>query len=231
VVCRSSVLEAVHAHGQETRDVEVCGVLVGNIHRDQGGPYLWIEAAIRGEHASNLAAQVTFTSATWTYIHEEIEKHPGKRIVGWYHTHPDFGIFLSAADLFIHENFFAQPWQVALVFDPIRQEEGLFVWRQGQARLEPLHVQDGNDSLATIGHPQNCVSPVTHNEAAFHTRKFPTEYSAPATSLRPQARNLLLLLTAAMVAVVSWLAVHALLWPEMWQQVAGLLSEFVTGRR
>jgi len=32
-----------------------------------------------------------------------------KKIVGWYHSHPGFGIFLSEYDLFIHRNFFTAP--------------------------------------------------------------------------------------------------------------------------
>ena len=56
---------------------------------------------------------------------------PDLDIVGWYHTHPDFGIFLSSHDLFIHRNFFDQPLQVAYVVDPIRQTRGFFRWRDG----------------------------------------------------------------------------------------------------
>ena len=51
--------------------------------------------------------------------------------MGWYHTHPNFGIFLSHHDLFIHHNFFAQPLQVAYVVDPINQTRGFFQWRDG----------------------------------------------------------------------------------------------------
>ena len=49
--------------------------------------------------------------------------------MGWYHTHPDFGVFLSSHDLFIHRHFFGQPLQVAYVVDPIRQTRGFFQWR------------------------------------------------------------------------------------------------------
>ncbi len=52
--------------------------------------------------------------------------------MGWYHTHPDFGIFLSGHDQFIHRHFFAQPLQVAYVVDPIRQTRGFFQWRDGE---------------------------------------------------------------------------------------------------
>ena len=49
--------------------------------------------------------------------------------MGWYHTHPDFGVFLSGHDVFIHRHFFGQPLQVAYVVDPIRQTRGFFQWR------------------------------------------------------------------------------------------------------
>ena len=89
---------------------------------------------IHGEHSDNKAAQVTFTSETWNHIQQELEQHfSEKRILGWYHTHPGFGIFLSAMDMFIHENFFNQSDQLALVYDPIQHEDGLFVWHNGQA--------------------------------------------------------------------------------------------------
>ena len=60
-------------------------------------------------------------------------KYTDKSIVGWYHTHPDFGIFLSDRDRFIQENFFSGAGQVALVIDPIRKTVGVFTWRERQA--------------------------------------------------------------------------------------------------
>jgi hypothetical protein len=56
-------------------------------------------------------------------------------IVGWYHTHPDFGIFLSDRDRFIQEHFFSGPGQFAHVIDPIRKIEGVFAWRAGKPAL------------------------------------------------------------------------------------------------
>ena len=68
--------------------------------------------------------------------------HPDARIVGWYHTHPGFGIFLSGMDLFIQDNFFNLPWQVAFVYDPTSEEEGLFVWHAGKSEPEPFLLQE-----------------------------------------------------------------------------------------
>jgi len=38
--------------------------------------------------------------------------------VGWYHSHTRSEIFLSEADLGLHERYFPEPWQVALVLKP-----------------------------------------------------------------------------------------------------------------
>jgi proteasome lid subunit RPN8/RPN11 len=40
-------------------------------------------------------------------------------MVGWYHTHPDWGVFLSSMDMFICDNFFNK-LDVAYVIDPWR---------------------------------------------------------------------------------------------------------------
>ncbi len=143
VVFRQSVLDEIHAHGKSSMKAEVCGVLVGDIYADHLAPWAYIEHSIRGNNAVGKQTQVTITSETWSRIHETLEKeYPGKKIVGWYHTHPGFGIFLSGMDLFIQDNFFNQPWQVATVYDPHSEEEGTFVWRGGKSARESVLVQN-----------------------------------------------------------------------------------------
>ena len=73
------------------------------------------------------------------------ELYPEERIVGWYHSHPGFGVFLSEHDLFIQENFFSSPGQVAWVYDPHTDEEGCFGWVAGEVhRLSCVAVMDRN---------------------------------------------------------------------------------------
>lgn len=108
------------AHAKASLEAEVCGVLVGQICEDDEGPFVHVEAIIRGSAASGGATHVTFTQATWDAIHETLEHDfPKLRIVGWYHTHPGFGVEFSEMDLFIQRNFFAGPGQIALVTDPL----------------------------------------------------------------------------------------------------------------
>lgn len=125
-VVLQSVINEIKEHGRSSMHAEVCGVLVGSLCWD-GGPYLLIDGRIEGKHASHQSGSVTFTSETWDFIHEELTtKYPDRKIVGWYHTHPGFGIFLSNMDAFIHENFFSFPWEPAYVFDPQAETDGFF---------------------------------------------------------------------------------------------------------
>ena len=141
VVFMQSVLDQMHLHGQSSSEIEVCGVLVGDVFQDARGPYLLIDQCVAGNGAESKSTNVTFTAETWQHIQDTMDRqHPDRKILGWYHTHPGFGIFLSDMDIFICDHFFNLPWQVAFVYDPISGEEGNFVWRQGKPTREPILV-------------------------------------------------------------------------------------------
>jgi hypothetical protein len=89
-----------------------------------------IQDIIPALEAEGDLTSLTFTHEAWGVIHGVMEKrYPGRAIVGWYHSHPGHGIFLSDHDLFIHQNFFADETSIAFVVDPIRGEEGVFGWQ------------------------------------------------------------------------------------------------------
>lgn len=146
--------EAMLQHAKSSLDNEVCGVMLGQLKKDNSGPYLMIEDVIQGQAAQSAPAKVTYTAETWTHIHKEQEsRDPKLKMVGWYHTHPRFGIFLSSYDQFIHENFFSvEPWMVAFVIDPVKDEEGFFYWSRGKITRALRHwigdqprISDGSE--------------------------------------------------------------------------------------
>src|ERR1700709_1572627 len=106
-------LEIIYPHVFENADREVGGVLVGQAPQD-GGPPL-ITGAIPAMHADEQRATLTLTQGPWEPLHKVLDhRFPDDQIVGWYHSHPGFGIFLSEHDLFIHRHFFGGPSQIAL---------------------------------------------------------------------------------------------------------------------
>lgn len=120
----------IYAHCFSTTDRELGGVLVGHVASD-GIPV--VVGAIPAVAASERRAQITFTQESWAEILRELdERHADQQIVGWYHTHPGYGLFLSEQDRFIHRHFFSNPAQIALVIDPVAREEGVFGWVDGE---------------------------------------------------------------------------------------------------
>jgi proteasome lid subunit RPN8/RPN11 len=143
------VRHGIEQHAKADTSVEICGVLVGQWGQDENGPYVNVTNYIRCENAASKMAEVTFTHESWAQINKQMDsKFTNDRIVGWYHSHPDFGIFLSERDCFIHEHFFSGAGQVAYVIDPVRDLEGVFAWRAGKP--SPLsHYWIGNQ-LRTV---------------------------------------------------------------------------------
>jgi len=126
--------DRIERHALRDTSVELGGILLGKecVDDQTGEPYVWVTQALEAKHYENTQASFTYTHDSWEEISRDRDRlHPELDIVGWYHTHPDFGIFLSGHDLFIHEHFFAQPLQVAYVVDPVRQTRGFFRWRDG----------------------------------------------------------------------------------------------------
>jgi proteasome lid subunit RPN8/RPN11 len=126
--------DAIERHALSDTSVELGGILLGKecVDPATGLPFVWVTQSLEAKHYANTQASFTYTHDSWEEITRERDRlHPDSDIVGWYHTHPSFGIFLSHHDLFIHQHFFAQPLQVAYVVDPINQTRGFFQWRDG----------------------------------------------------------------------------------------------------
>ncbi len=129
-----NALDVIHAHVMSSRDVEVGGFLVGT-HGDEREPPRCV-AAIEAHAAVGDLTRLTFTHEAWQHVHRELElRYAECSIIGWYHSHPGHGIFLSEHDQFIHRNFFSAPWQIAVVVDPVHATEGLFLWTSGEITL------------------------------------------------------------------------------------------------
>ncbi len=127
VMIGGEVARRIRQHARGQSKTEVCGVLIG---RENEGR-LEIDACIAGANAAQAGSHVTFTQDTWEHIYKvKDSEYPDDRIVGWYHSHPGFGVFLSDHDTFIHKNFFSSPQQVAWVYDPHSDEEGCFGWEK-----------------------------------------------------------------------------------------------------
>jgi proteasome lid subunit RPN8/RPN11 len=92
---------------------------------------------------------------------------PNQQPVGWYHSHTRSEIFLSEADQAVHNRFFPDPWQVALVlkphtFEPMRA--GFFFReRDGSMRVKASYQEFRLEPL-----PLRAAGPLPPSSPAVH---------------------------------------------------------------
>jgi proteasome lid subunit RPN8/RPN11 len=133
-------------HAQTNTSVELGGVLLGGQYVDgEGQPFVVVSDCLRADHFEATKGSFKFTHETWSDIQRRLQEYPDDlRMVGWYHTHPDWGVFLSGMDMFICDNFFNKPLDLALVIDPCRDDRGWFQWvtegRRGTLRTGGFYI-------------------------------------------------------------------------------------------
>lgn len=142
ILINETAFRDAQAHALSSLDREVAGMLIGPPPEKQpdGRYVVHVSDIIIAKHTRMHGASVTYTPESWRYVTDRLqERYPNEEavIVGWYHTHPGFGIFLSGMDLFIHQNFFTQKWHIALVLDPHARKSGFFSWDRAQTAVQP----------------------------------------------------------------------------------------------
>lgn len=119
-------------------DFEVGGFLLGGYHHHAGRRFVEVAVQVPALKAESARAHLTFSNEAVREFHEtHAERYPGTVVLGWYHTHPGYGLFLSADDQFIQTSFYAAEHHVAIVIDPHagpKEAIGVFVW-EGPGQL------------------------------------------------------------------------------------------------
>ena len=132
IICLSAtVLDEILEYSDDSPNVETGGFLLGRRCHDfrYRRDFLTIHEFLPAASTTGGIDSLTFTHETWSHLHDTIEhQFPDLEILGWHHTHPGFGIFLSRHDEFIHRHFFDSRWHIAMVVDPRNGEFGFFQW-------------------------------------------------------------------------------------------------------
>jgi proteasome lid subunit RPN8/RPN11/LysM repeat protein len=155
---RQATLRKVEDYLSGDKSNELGGVLVGDLCETASGErFVRIDNMIVAMHSSSSLSRLTFTHDTWSYINKVLdEEHQGKKILGWFHSHPGHTVFLSGHDMFIQENFFNLPYMVAYVFDPTIRDRGFFKWKDNEVfKANGFHIydNDGGDRIHEIMTP------------------------------------------------------------------------------
>lgn len=133
VYINQKTFEKIKQHARRDPAHECFGLLLGNAYFDQAKQILWIHlqeaVPARDTHAS--LASVEVSTREFQRLNEEVDRiwsdsRGTTRKVGWYHSHPNFGVFMSETDRANQRLFYGQEYHVALVVDPVRDLAGCF---------------------------------------------------------------------------------------------------------
>jgi len=146
IFVRRDTMERLTGEAKKASEVERGGLLVGQVYdtTDAGRHVVEISDFIVSEHTASTVTELTYTFDSWQSSTAKLrEEFPGKKIVGWFHTHlidldvytdetrteiERTKLFFSRDDVFLHKQFFPDEWYVAMVLDP--EGKGLFFqWR------------------------------------------------------------------------------------------------------
>lgn len=176
----AEVHKQIEAFALANRNKECAGLLLGSVDSEGRGRIIHITAAIPARSAVGTRASVRIPLEAWEEMLRARDlDYADLRILGWFHSHAGWGVFMSDADVFIHRHFFPHPNMVAYVLDPTTGRDGFFYWHDGKIGLCPSYGLVGTPrDLKPHHRPRekpNKVGPAVHTdlqgEVAVKTRR------------------------------------------------------------
>ena len=112
-----------------TNQSEQGGILVGNVYRDKDSQMVC--GVVHHVIPSNMTGNTTyiqFTHDDWISMYKEFEEKYSPSagdqyplsVIGWYHTHPNMPVNMSAIDKHTHTSFFPNAHQFSVIINPQR---------------------------------------------------------------------------------------------------------------
>ena len=120
---------AIEVH-LESEPLELGGLLIGRVFNalsTASSNYPWItliEKTLPSHDYRNSSISLRMGTEVWNRASDCLQN--GLMVVGWYHSHPNLGVFFSGTDRATQSAFFNHPYSLGLVIDPIRRERKCF---------------------------------------------------------------------------------------------------------
>jgi proteasome lid subunit RPN8/RPN11 len=121
--------QAIKSH-LASDSAELGGLMLGRVYKSQFATalnYPWItliEKTLPSNDYQNSSVSLRMGTEVWNRASALLQT--GLMIVGWYHSHPNLGVFFSGTDRATQAAFFNSPYALGLVLDPIRKERKCF---------------------------------------------------------------------------------------------------------
>lgn len=129
----------LYQYARSSATGEKLAVLMGKHLVVDGKDTVFISGVIQARYTEKLKGMETITGQSWKYISEEIEKYfADLEIVGWMHSRPSFGAFVTSRDEAYHKKVFGGKDQVFFVVDPVDRQDRFYVLNDNKTALRPV---------------------------------------------------------------------------------------------
>jgi len=107
---------ALQEHLKSSPTQAIFGFLIGDLYRDPdaGVLYTIIDKTLKLSQPIYGDKTEVVVSRLWDRMQEQLSKASAV-LLGWYHSHPGQGGYLTPHDVETHEKFFTEPWHVAVL--------------------------------------------------------------------------------------------------------------------
>lgn len=129
-----------HALAHSAERYEVMGLMLGSFHVNEGRIYALVKDVVTTDLEAS-TVRVRFKRGGFEQLFESLDSCGFEYvIVGWYHSHPGHGCFLSKTDVDTQRTMFGEKHHTALVIDPIGQDVRAFFLEDDEVRERPFVI-------------------------------------------------------------------------------------------
>ena len=119
---------------------EVMGLLLGTLYRHREREYVLVRDVVTTDLDASLVS-VRFDRQGLEKLFDSLDDSGfDYLIVGWYHSHPGHGCFLSQTDVDTQVSMFNRAFHSALVIDPVNMEIETFKVEKGRSLHRPFAI-------------------------------------------------------------------------------------------
>ena len=134
---------AAHADIGFADEKEIMGLILGTVYLDEEGEYSVADGTATTKLDSTNVS-VRFDPEALEDLFKSIDENKSGTVVGWYHSHPGFGCYLSDTDIKTHSDIFGDGIGFSVVIDPSDETLMVFTVKDGYSKNADMIVSEDN---------------------------------------------------------------------------------------
>lgn len=172
VFMNRQVHEMIWQHISSDTSLELGGALLGYYAEWKQQKFLIItDVFIQPVEYFASPVMIKFTNRFYDELENSLaqikQNFPSVVRLGLFHSHPNYGVYMSKTDALDFKRTITLSYQIAMIFDPVRQEDGLYFWSKENSTDENDISATSHYYLFHSSNPSYCPHKTESNEVYF----------------------------------------------------------------